>query len=163
MLLPLSPDLAREQRGGRHEELLRQLNETFHVRALDPTCADDLRARVGDGSAWAGPEWAPGKSHQGKRRGSGPSANSGNMFQGRGSVEDTCGVCGNGSAENEADAREAPVVTAGTGARGGEELRGSLSPTRNTAGDGGAQGLQWSYKENGLGKILSFVARRRGG
>ncbi|CBN78842.1 expressed unknown protein [Ectocarpus siliculosus] len=34
-------------RGGRHEGFLEMLNlNGFHVRALDPTCADDLRARV---------------------------------------------------------------------------------------------------------------------
>lgn len=41
-----------QQRGGRHEVFLEMLNlNGFHVRALDPTCADDLRARVsGDDS-----------------------------------------------------------------------------------------------------------------
>lgn len=41
-----------QKRGGRHEGLLEMLSENgFHVRALDPTCADDLRARVaGDSS-----------------------------------------------------------------------------------------------------------------
>lgn len=157
-------DLAREKRGGRHEELLRQLNETFHVRALDPTCADDLRARVCDGRAWDGPEWTPGKPHQEKRRGPSPPEDSGNSCQGRSSVEGTPSVCGNASAEHEADARKIPVVTAGTGLRGGEQSRGGLSPTRGAVvGDGGGQDLQWSYKEKGLGKILSFVARRRCG
>lgn len=162
---PPAADLAREKRGGRHEELLRQLNETFHVRALDPTCADDLRARVCDRRAWEGPEWAPGKPHQEKRRGSGPPADGGSSCQGRrGSVEGTPSVCGNDSAQHEADAREIPVGTVGTGLRGGEQSRGRLSPTRDAVvGDEKGQDLQWSYKEKGLGKILSFVARRRGG
>ncbi|CAM9819059.1 unnamed protein product [Laminaria digitata] len=162
--------LATMLRGGRHEELLRQLNETFHVRGLDPTGADDLRARVGDGRAWAGPEWAPEKRHQEeKRRRSGPPADSGNCCEGKGSVKDTPrNVCGIGSAEHEAGVHDVPVVTVGgTGARGGgEQLRGGfLSPTSNAegGGGGGGQDLLWSYKENGLGKILSFVARRRSG
>lgn len=49
--------LGRSQRGGRHEVLLEQLCETFHVRALDPICADDLRARVETGKDWHPAEW----------------------------------------------------------------------------------------------------------
>ena len=161
---PLSAVLSLEKRGGRHEELLRQLNETFHVRALDPTCADYLRARVGDGKAWPGPEWAPGQPHLEKRRGPGSPADSGNCCSGKGSVEGAHSVCGNGSAEHEVDAREIPVGTVGMELRGGEQLRGGLSPASDAVvGDEGGQGLQWSYEEKGLGKILSFVARRRGG
>ena len=79
-------------------------------------------------------------------------------------MEGTLSGCGGGATKCEANnAREVPPV--GTEGRGGEQLCRGLSPTRSAAGKGGKQGqdLLWSYKEDGLGKILAFVARRRGG
>ncbi|CAM9943246.1 unnamed protein product [Ectocarpus sp. 13 AM-2016] len=99
--------LATMLRGGRHEGFLEMLNlNGFRVRALDPTCADDLRARV------SGDDTKGSRSCGSRIGGGSPTTVTGDVAGGA-----------------------AVVAAGGTGGRGGkwpgpEWKRGSLPPER---------------------------------
>ncbi|CAM9913652.1 unnamed protein product, partial [Hapterophycus canaliculatus] len=200
-------------RGGRHEGLLEMLSlNGFHVRSLDPACADDLRAHVAgscdsngnhdgrnrkstsssicasgrkaaatasaaaagvkvcsDRREWPGPEWERGAGLPAEKR------KMRHIIPGRSSTErgdlrandgqdigsnpridlrNKCAEIGAGHGGGGQDP-EAP----GTRKSSGEVCRRSLS-ARDKVGEG--RGGGWGYKEDGLGKILAFVARRKG-
>lgn len=241
--------LCPKQRGGRHEGLLEMLNDNgFHVRALDPACADDLRAHVAgsgcdsnrdhdDGSRgeisssississsgskcegttaaddggvggaaashmatgahsspagattasatatgarahsgrreWPGPEWTRGTGlpqERRKIRHIRPGVSKAGRGDSRASdvhaATDEPGIdLGNGCVRDEAghgDGGQELKVPGGTRESVSEVGNGSLLATGKVVGEEQGGGGGWGYKEDGLGKILAFVARRR--
>lgn len=161
--------------------MLDQLNELFHVRALDPTSADSLRAGVEEGTAWNCPEWQPKLPQQAKKaeRRLDPSIWSSGLH-GDHSRRDAVTVGGfdetssHGYHESRSSAHETPDQSEGeekTNTGNYSEIgdtRGALlsreAPSARAVDTPEEQRIHdWSYKEKGLGKMLPFVARTRRG
>lgn len=162
------------------------LNENgFHVRALDPACADDLRARVagdncggGGGTcskrrAWTGPEWRRGNPEDTNKRkieivpvrsadeGENDSRGQGGVTRDDGVTSEARKYCRGSLADHGEAGGGGGHDSTGTALAREAPLGGAIRRFGRGPIPADVKGGGWGYKEHGLGKILAFVARRR--
>lgn len=160
------------------------------MRALDPTRADGLRARVDTGRDWHVAEWKRGESglqQRSRRRVKGDPSDSVRRGRNDSKPDARMGVASKAdlppgvsqqrhcSPEDErGPCAAAPIATEvpgvidemNMGAKGGNgdcTNGGCSSVTKSDVEDRDVWRGEWGYDARGLGTILSFVARRRDG